>query len=112
MAFSHMASLFGPLPVAGPWTGLGLTRGQFLGILALSLALFVVVGGPIWGHLHDGHFWRLGVSYAAIPPAVAWALHRNGGMQAVRVVVASGVLALLKLVLTAGLMVLLALAAQ
>ncbi len=107
-----MPPLFGPLPLAGPWTALGLTRGQFLGILALSFGLFVVWGGPVWSHLHDGHFWRLGVSYAAIPPAVAWALHRNGGLQAARVLVASGVLALLKLVLTAGLMVLVALAAQ
>jgi hypothetical protein len=107
-----MASLFAPFPAAGPWTPLGLTRGQFLGILALSVGLFVVVGGPIWSHLRDRHFWRLGVSYAVILPAVAWALHRNHSMRPARVIVASGVLAVLKLVLTAGLMLLLALAAQ
>jgi hypothetical protein len=107
-----MTSLVGPLPVAGPWTALGLTRSQFLTIVGLSVGLFIIVGGPIWSHLHGTHLWRLVVSYAVIPPAVAWALRRNRSMGAVRVVVASGVLALLKLVLTAGLMVLVALAAQ
>jgi hypothetical protein len=107
-----MASLFGPLPIAGPWTALGLRRGQFLGILAFSVGLFVVVGGPIWNHLHDGHTWRLGVSYSAIPPAVVCALQCNRSLRFGRALVASGVLALLKLVVTAGLMVLIALWAQ
>jgi hypothetical protein len=107
-----MVSLFGPLPTRGPWTALGLTRGQFVTILGLSVGLFLVVGGPVWRHLRDAHFWRLALSYAVIPPAVAWALRRNGSSHALRIVVASGVLALLKLLITAGLLVLLALLAQ
>ena len=112
MLVPGMASFFGPLPVAGPWTPLGLSRRQFLGILALSVVLFVVVGGPLWNHVRDRHVWRLGVSYAVIPPGVAWALHRNHTLRPWRLLAASGVIALLKLLLTAGLLVLVALAAQ
>ena len=105
-------SLFGPLPVAGPWTRLGLSRRQFVGTLGLSVLLFVLVGGPLWSHVRDGHFWRLAVSYAAIPPTVGWALHHNGTLSPWRLVAASGVIGLLKLVLTAGLLILVALAVQ
>ncbi len=111
-ASAGMSPLFGPLPVAGPWTPLGLSRRQFLATLGLSILLFVLVGGPLWRHVRDGHFWRLGLSYAVIPPLVAWALHRNGTLSPWRVLVASGVIALLKLVLTAGLLMLVALAVQ
>ena len=112
MLVPGMSSLFGPLPVAGPWTPLGLSRRQFLAILGLSAALFVLVGGPLWNHVRDAHFWRLGVSYAVIPPGVAWALHRNHTLSPWRILAASGVIALLKLVLTAGLLILVALALQ
>ena len=107
-----MPTLFGPLPVTGPWTGLGLSRRQFLGILGLSVVLFVVIGGPLWAHVRDGHVWRLAVSYGAIPPLVAWALHRNHTLTPWRMLAATGTLALLKLVLTAGLLMVVALAVQ
>ena len=90
------------------WTPLSLTRGQFLAILALSVLLFVFVGGPLWSHLHDSHFARIAVSYGAIPPAVGLALHRNGAWRLSLLVGASVVIAIVKLVLTAGLTVLLA----
>ena len=105
-----MPSLFGPLPARGIWTPLGLSRRQFCAILGLSLALFLAVGGPLWSHLHDRHFWRLTLSYGIIPPAVAAALLRNGRVRLLPTIVASAVLALVKLVLTAGLLVALALA--
>jgi hypothetical protein len=105
-----MSRLFGPLPTRGIWTPLGLTRDQFFGILTFSIALFVVVGGPVWAHVHDKHFGRIAVSYAAIPLAVALALYRNARLGLLPVVVASAVIALLKLIATAGLLVVLALA--
>lgn len=105
-----MPRLFGPLPTRGIWTPLGLTRDQFVAILLLSIGLFVVVGGPVWGHVHDRHFDRIAVSYAAIPLAVALALYRNARLGVLPVLVASAVIALVKLVATAGLLVVLALA--
>ncbi len=103
-------ALFGPLPVRGIWTPLGLTRGQFLTILGVSVVLFLGVGGPLWTHLHDHHFGRIVLSYGVIPVGVAAALYRNGRVRLLPVVVASAVIALLKLVLTAGLLVVVALA--
>ena len=50
------APLFGPLPTRGIWTALELTRSQFLCILALSIVLFLFVGGPLWAHAHASHF--------------------------------------------------------
>ncbi len=105
-----MSSLFGPLPTRGIWTPLGLTRIQFLAILTLSLVLFVASGGPLWTHLHDRHFGRIVLSYGVIPLAVAAALHRNGRARPLPILVASAVIALVKLVLTAGLLVVLAIA--
>ncbi len=110
MPSSRRAPLFGPLPIHGVWTAVGLTRGQFVAILALSVALFVLVGGPVWTRLHDSHFTRLLVSYAAIPPAVWVALRRNGAARPATVFAASAVVALVKLVVTAGLLVVVALA--
>ena len=97
--------LFGPLPTRGLWTGVGLTRGQFFSILALATALFVFVGGPLWRHLHDGHFGRIVVSYGLIPPLVFLALRRNGSAGVVRVVEASALVVFVKLVVTAALLV-------
>jgi hypothetical protein len=101
---------FGPLPERGPWTAVGLTRGQFVGILALSVGLFLLAGGPLWQQVHAGHLGRIVASYAVIPPAAALALARNGRLHPLTLLAASVVLALLKLVLTAVLLVLFALA--
>jgi hypothetical protein len=102
---------FGGFPDDGIWTSLGLGRGQFFAILALSTLLFVFVGGPVWRHVHDPHFLRITVSYAAILPAVWAALARNRAARLPLILGASAVLALVKLVVTAALLVMLALAA-
>jgi hypothetical protein len=102
---SERAPFFGSLPKRGPWTGVGLTRGQFAGILGLSVALFVFVGGPVWTHLRDSHTLRIGVSYGIILPAVALALRRNGSASLPLVVGASALIAAVKLLVTAGLLV-------
>jgi hypothetical protein len=99
------APLFGPLPTRGPWTAVGLERGQFLAILAASVALFVWIGGPLWMHLRSSHLDRIGWSYAAIPPLVATALVRNGRFGWLRMLEASALIALVKLVLTAVVLV-------
>ncbi len=107
---SRRPALFGPLPTHGIWTALELTRGQFALILVLAVALFMFIGGPVWAHTRDTHFWRIGLSYAAIPPAVALALYRNEKMKPATVIVASVVISLLKLVLTAALLLLIGMA--
>jgi hypothetical protein len=96
---------FAPLPVRGIWTALDLGRGQFLWILGASLVLFAFVGGPLWSHARESHFWRLLISYLVIPPAVAWALWRNGKLRWLRLLVASAVVSAIKLVLTALMLV-------
>jgi hypothetical protein len=101
---------FGTLPERGPWTALGLTRGQFAAILGLSLLLFVFVGGPLWSHLRESHLTRITVSYGVIPPAVVVALRRNGSARPGLVLGASAAISLVKLVLTAALLVAVALA--
>jgi len=68
------------------------------------------VDGPLWGHLHDHHLIRIAVSYAMIPPAVAAALTRNGKMGVLSIVTASAVIALIKLVVTAALLLLIGVA--
>jgi hypothetical protein len=95
------SAFFGGLPVRGIWTALGLGRGQFFAILALSVGLFVAVGGPVWMHSHASHLLRIGISYGVIPPAVALALWRNRRLRVGLLLGASAVLALIKLVLTA-----------
>jgi hypothetical protein len=97
--------LFGPLPTHGIWTALELTRGQFLLILAVSVGLFLFIRGPLWLHARDSHFWRINLSYAIIPLAVAAALYRNGKARLTPIIVASVVIALVKLVVTAVLLV-------
>jgi hypothetical protein len=102
--------LFGPLPTRGIWTALELTRTQFLAILALSVVVFLFAGGPLWTHARASHFWRINLSYAVIPPAVAAAFYRNGKLRIVPILVASVVIALVKLVVTAVLLVLIGVA--
>jgi hypothetical protein len=101
--------LFGPLPEHGPWTVVGLTRTQFGAILGMSVVLFLFVDGPLWAHVREPHLRRIAVSYAAIPLAAAWALGLNGRLRLHFVLGASAVIALLKLVVTAGLLIALAL---
>jgi hypothetical protein len=98
-------AFFGPLPTRGIWTAFDLTRDQFLLILALSVGLFVFIGGPIWSHAHDSHFWRIALSYLVIPLAVALSLLRNDKLAPAPLIVGSAVLSLVKLVLTAVLLV-------
>ena len=102
--------LFAPLPTRGIWTALDLTRTQFLLILAASLLIFAFLGGPLWSHAHQSHFWRLTLSYLVIPPAVVAALWRNRKLGWLRVLVGSAVIAMVKLVLTALLLVALGIA--
>jgi len=103
--------LFAPLPARGIWTALHLGRGQFLAILFVSLAVFTFAGGPLWQHARASHFWRLTASYALIPPAVAWALLHNRAFGWLRWLVASAVLSVIKLVLSALVLVAAGLAA-
>lgn len=104
------APFFGSLPERGPWTAVGLTRGQFLAILGLSVALFLFVGGPVWAHVREGHAVRIAVSYGVIPVAAGVALRRNQRARLGLLVGATVVIGLVKLVLTATLLVVIALA--
>lgn len=99
-----------PLPTTGPWTSLGLTRAAFLTVLLGSTITFLVFPTPLWTHLRDGHFARLAVSYAVIPASVALLLARDGRLAVGSLLRATLVLGLLKLVLTTGLMMAIALA--
>ena len=103
-------TLFGPLPTRGLWTALDLTRGQFLAILLLSVALFTFIGGPIWLHARASHFWRITLSYAAIPAGVTAALLHNSQARLARIIVASVVISLIKLIVTALLLVMIGVA--
>jgi len=104
------APLFGPLPTHGVWTALELTRGQFFLILTLSVGLFLFIPGPLWLHARESHFWRINLSYVLIPIAVAAALYRNGKARLAPIIVASAVIALVKLVMTAVLLVMIGVA--
>lgn len=107
---THRTPLFGPLPTHGIWTALELTRSQFFLILTLSVGSFLFIRGPLWLHAHESHFWRLNLSYAVIPVAVAVALYRNGKARLAPIIVASVVIALVKLVITAVLLVMIGVA--
>ncbi len=97
--------LFAPLPVHGIWDSVDLSRTQFLVILLISLIAFAFVGGPVWTHARDSHFWRLGLSYALIPPLVGLALWRNERLSWMSLFLGTTVISLIKLVLTASLLV-------
>jgi hypothetical protein len=101
---------FGTLPIDGVWTSVGLTRNQFLGIVLLSTMLFVFVDGPLWNHLRHSHFARIVYSYAMIPGAVAIALRLNGKLRWGLLIAASVVVGLVKLLLTAVVLVAIGLA--
>jgi hypothetical protein len=87
------------------WTAVGLTRGQFLSILAVSILLFMFLYGPLWLHTHDSHFGRIVWSYLMILPMTGAALYRNGKARIGTVVAASVVIGLVKLVVTAVILV-------
>ena len=93
--------LFAPFPTHGIWTALDLSRAQFLTILSTSLIIFTFAGGTVWAHARESHFWRMSLSYLVIPPMVGWALWRNEKMGWSRFLVGSAVIAAIKLVLTA-----------
>jgi hypothetical protein len=101
--------LFAPLPTTGIWTRLGLGRGAFFAILTVSTLLFLLVPAPLWSHLREGHFTRLTVSYAIIPVAVSVVLARHGRFAPGLALRGALVIALLKLVLTTGAMMAIAL---
>lgn len=103
-------SFFGGLPTRGVWDAVGLTRGQFLWILVLSTALFLIWDGPVWRHLRETHVFRIGWSYVAIFPMTAWAQKRNGTLDAYRWFGAIILLSAIKLVITAVLLIAFALA--
>jgi hypothetical protein len=102
--------LFGSFPKDGIWTSLGLTRGQFLGVITGATVLFVFIDGPVWTHLHTSHLARIVWSYLMIPPAVAGLLYLNGKLRLGLFIAGSVVISLVKLVLTAVILVLIALA--
>ena len=102
--------LVGPVPTRGPWTAVGLPRGRFLAILAVSIAGFVLIGGPVWRDPHGDHFMRIALSYAVIVPLVLLAFRRRRPFPVGLAVAAIAMLALAKLVVTAVLLALVALA--
>jgi hypothetical protein len=106
------ARLVGPLPATGPWTAVGLARGQFFAVLLTSLALFVWVDGPVWRHVRDTHFARIMVSYAVIPLGVAVALAWNRALGWRRLLGGTLVIGVTKLVVTAVLLAVLGMAGR
>jgi hypothetical protein len=110
MKSKDQGRLLGSCPKDGIWTAVGMSRGQFLGVIALSTALFMFIDGPVWQHLRDSHLSRIIWSYMMIPPAVAGALYLNGKRSLGLLVAASVVVGLVKLVLTAVILVLIGLA--
>lgn len=95
--------LFAPLPVEGAWSAVGLTRGQFAAILVASTLLFLLWGRPLWQDPRGAHFGRLATSYSLIPALCAAALARNGKLGIPNFLGATGMIAFLKLIVTAGL---------
>ena len=104
--------LIGPLPTTGPWTAVGLTRTEFFAILGLSVLAFVVIGGPVWRAPQGGHFGRIVLSYGLILPLVAAVLRRERPYPTGRVLAASALIALVKLIGTTLLLAAIALATR
>jgi hypothetical protein len=104
--------LVGPFPTVGLWTAVGLPRGAFLAILAIAVACFVGIGGPVWRHPHGDHFARIALSYAVIVPLVAFAFRRRRPFPFGQATAAVAMIALVKLVVTAVLLALIAMASR
>lgn len=105
-------AFFGAFPALGIWTPLGLSRFQFFAVLVGSIAMFTLLGGPAWRHLHDPHLVRISVSYAAIPLGVGAAYAYNRDRRLTLALAAAAVIALIKLVATALLLMLFSIAAS
>jgi hypothetical protein len=102
----------GPIPTRGPWSAVGLSRGWFFATLAIATGCFLLIGGPVWRDPHGDHFPRIVLSYAIIVPLVVLAFARRRPFPVGSVLAAIGVIALVKLVLTAGLLGVIALAGR
>ena len=89
-----------PIPERGIWTAVGLTRGQFFGILFVVLLMFLLWNGPVWSHMNEAHTWRIVGSYLAVPLLVAVGLWRNRTFRIRSWLEASFLLALIKLLVT------------
>jgi len=96
------------IPEKGIWDSVGLGRWQFLGIVLLSVLLFVFLGGPAWDALDGAHTLRIGISYLIIPILVAAAQRYNSTLKFRAWLEASLFICLIKLIATALLFVALA----
>jgi len=108
---TERARMFSTPSLQGPWTALRLTRAQFFAILLGATLVYVFTGGPLWSHLRENDFDRITISYLVIPATVALALYRNHELRVSTWLAASGVIAAVKLLLTAGLALVLGIAA-
>lgn len=98
---------FGAFPTRGIWNALSLSRGQFAGILLISVAAFVLIDGPVWRHLEANHFRRIVVSYLSIPLLILICQLTGGRFDLPALFGGSIVLGVLKLLATALLVLLL-----
>jgi len=87
-------------------------RGWFLAILALAVACFMAIGGPVWRNPHGDHFTRITLSYAVIVPLVAVAFRHRRPFPIGAACAAIAMIALVKLVLTAVLLALVTMATR
>lgn len=100
-------SFFGRFPERGVWTQLGLSRAQFLAIIAVSVAAFVFIDGPLWRHVEANHFRRIVASYALIPMLFAGCQLMRNGIDVWRLVAGSILIGVIKLLATAFLVLIL-----
>ena len=97
------------IPERGIWTSVSLSREQFFAILLVSILFFLFLDGPAWRHLRDSHTARIAGSYGIIPVLVALAQWQRGCLRLRPWVEASILISLIKLLVTAILLVMLAL---
>ena len=89
------------IPKQGIWDVVGLGRVQFFSILAVSIFLFLFLGGPAWAAKGDPHTLRILGSYLAIPLLVGIAQWKMGTLAFRRWFEASILIVLIKLIATA-----------
>jgi hypothetical protein len=87
-------------------------HGPFFAILGIAVLSFVVIGGPVWRDPHGDHFARIALSYAVIVPLVGLAFRRRRPFPTGQALAAIAVIALVKLVVTAALLAVVALASR